>query len=160
MILGFTGMRPPKIGGYKIPNPIYNYVYKSIQEKLKELNPEKLICGMALGSDQIAAVVAYRLGIPFVAAVPFEGQETKWIAKDQEKYHKLLKKADSIVIVNGGGYQASKLQIRNVWIVDNCDKLLAVWDNSKGGTSNCVDYAKSVNRELIQIDPRNYEHGT
>jgi uncharacterized phage-like protein YoqJ len=44
------------------------------------------------------------------------------------------------------------MQIRNEWMVDRCDKLIAVWDGSKGGTGNCVDYAKSVNKDIFRID--------
>lgn len=27
------------------------------------------------------------------------------------------------------------------------------WDGSKGGTGNCVQYANSVNRKILRIDP-------
>lgn len=73
MIVSFTGHRPDKLGGYKLPNPTYLKVCRDINWLLKELNPEKIISGMALGVDQWAAHIAYKLGTPFVAAIPFEG---------------------------------------------------------------------------------------
>lgn len=154
MIVAFTGHRPDKLGGYKLPNPTYLHVYKEIESNLKKLNPEKVISGMALGVDQWAAYIAYKLKIPFIAAVPFEGQEKAWPIKSQVTYNTLLSKASEKVIVCDGGYSSSKMQIRNEWMVDHCDILIAVWDGTPGGTANCVKYAQSVNKEIIFIDPR------
>lgn len=154
MIVAFTGHRPDKLGGYKLPNETYIKVCRDIDWLLKELNPEKVISGMALGVDQWAAHIAYKLGIPFVAAIPFEGQETAWPEASQKTYKILRKRASEEIIVSPGGYSADKMQVRNIWMVDNCDSLIAVWDGSKGGTGNCVEYAKSVNRKIYQIDPR------
>jgi len=154
MIVAFTGHRPDKLGGYKLPNPTYLHVYKEIESNLKKLNPEKVISGMALGVDQWAAYIAYKLKIPFIAAVPFEGQEKAWPTKSQVTYNTLLSKASEKVIVCDGGYSSSKMQKRNEWMVDHCDILIAVWDGTPGGTANCVKYAQSVNKEIIFIDPR------
>lgn len=154
MIVAFTGHRPDKLGGYKLPNDTYIKVCRDIDWLLKELNPEKVISGMALGVDQWAANIAYKLGIPFVAAIPFEGQELAWPEASQKTYRILRRLASEEVIVSPGGYSADKMQVRNIWMVDNCDSLIAVWDGSKGGTGNCVEYAKSVNRKIYQIDPR------
>lgn len=154
MIVAFTGHRPDKLGGYKLPNDTYIKVCRDIDWLLKELNPEKVISGMALGVDQWAANIAYKLGIPFVAAIPFEGQELAWPEASQKTYRLLRKLASEEVIVSPGGYLADKMQVRNIWMVDNCDSLIAVWDGSKGGTGNCVEYAKSVDRKIYQIDPR------
>jgi uncharacterized phage-like protein YoqJ len=154
MIVSFAGHRPDKLGGYKLPNPTYLKVCRDINWLLKELNPEKIISGMALGVDQWAAHIAYKLGIPFVAAIPFEGQELAWPEASQKTYRILRKLASEEVIVSPGGYSADKMQVRNIWMVDNCDSLIAVWDGSKGGTGNCVEYAKSVDRKIYQIDPR------
>lgn len=153
MILGITGHRSDKIGGWTVPNPTYNYVYQEIEKQFKLLKPEKIISGMALGTDQIAAIIAYRLNIPFIAAVPFKGQESKWINDSQRIYHSLLKKASEIVIVSPGEYSAAKLQVRNEWIVEHSDMMLAVHNGSKGGTYNCILYAEKIGRKIIKINP-------
>ena len=157
MIVAFTGHRPDKLPnketGYIIPNPTYIHVCQKIETALKELKPEKVISGMALGVDQWAANIAVKLGIPFVAAVPFLGQEGKWPQASQRIYKILLAKASEIVIVCEEGYAAYKLQKRNEWMVDHSDKLIAVWNGSKGGTGNCVDYATKVGKEIYRINP-------
>lgn len=152
MIIAFTGHRPDKLGGYNLPNPTYIKVCQAIDAALREFKPEKVISGMALGIDQWAANIAIRLNIPFIAAIPFAGQEGKWPPASQKAYNLLLKRAAEQVIVCPGSYEIQKMQIRNEWMVDRCDKLIAVWDGSKGGTGNCVEYAKSVNKDIFRID--------
>jgi len=158
MIVAFTGHRPAKLPnkatGYKLPNPTYLHVCQQIDKTLRELKPDKVISGMALGVDSWAANIAHKLGIPFIAAVPFEGQEKAWPQASQNTYHALLKLASEIVIVCPGGYAASKMQTRNVWMTDRCDKLIAIWDGTPGGTGNCVEYAKSIGKEIIRINPQ------
>jgi uncharacterized phage-like protein YoqJ len=154
MIVAFTGHRPDKLGGYKLPNDTYIKVCRSIDKALKELKPEKVITGMALGVDQWAAMIAYKLGIPYLAAIPFENQESNWPQKSQRTYQLLRKLAAEEVIVSDGSYSVDKMQTRNVWMVDNCNKLIAVWDGSAGGTSNCVKYAESIGKDIYYINPR------
>jgi uncharacterized phage-like protein YoqJ len=155
MIVSITGHRPnnKNMGGYNLPNPKYIYICQQIDKQLRGLKPDKIISGMALGVDQWAANIAIKLGIPFIAAVPFIGQEKKWPEKSQRAYNSLLRKAADIVVISDSGYTAQKMQIRNKWMVDQCDLLLGVFDGSSGGTANCIEYAKSVNRKILIIDP-------
>ncbi len=153
MIVAFTGHRPNKLGGYTTPNPIYDRVRKQIIQVLREIEPDRIISGMALGVDQWAANIAIELGIPFTAAVPFVGQEDAWPTSSQKAYDTLLLKADDLIIVSEGGYSAYKMQLRNEWMVDHCDKLIAVWDGTPGGTCNCISYAKAKGKEIIRINP-------
>jgi uncharacterized phage-like protein YoqJ len=153
MIIAFTGHRPDKLGGYVLPNPTYIKVCQEIDKALKKLKPQQIISGMALGIDQWAANIAIKNNIPFIAAVPFLGQEGKWNLDLRKTYCILLRKAAEQVIVCPGAYSVEKMQIRNEWMVDRCDLLIAVWDGTKGGTGNCVDYAKKINKEILRIDP-------
>ena len=68
---------------------MFQYLIKST---FKKLNPSEVISGMALGWDMALAQAAINLGIPFIAAVPFIGQENMWIKKTQEYYKELLSK--------------------------------------------------------------------
>ena len=109
---------------------------------------------MALGVDQWAASISYKLGIPFIAAVPFIGQESVWATESKKIYNKLLTKAVERVIVSEGEYSAQKLQIRNEWLVDHCDQLIGIYNGDKsGGTFNCIEYAKKIGKKIIIIDP-------
>ena len=114
-----------------------------------------IVSGMALGVDQLFAEICISSGIPLIAAVPFIGQESAWPAPSQGIYKRILSGAAQTIVVCEGGYAAFKLQRRNEWMVDHCDKLLAVWDGASGGTGNCVAYAEKVGKPIERINPKN-----
>ncbi len=156
MIIAITGHRAgPKMGGYQLPNNIYIKVCNELDNLFKEMRPEKVLSGMATGTDQWACAVCLKNKINYSAIIPFEGQELAWPEESQKAYRLLRKLASEEVIVSPGGYAASKMQIRNEYLVDNCDKLIAVIkpDETSGGTFNCVKFAKSKNKEIIFINP-------
>jgi len=153
MIISCTGHRPPKLGGYELPNPIYLKICQETEQSLLELKPEKCLSGMALGYDSYFASVVLKLGLPLVAVIPFKGQESQWPETSQKAYRMLIDKASEVIIVSEGGYSAQKMQIRNQYLVDNCDLLLACHDGSPGGTGNCVAYAESIGKPIRRIIP-------
>lgn len=159
MILAGTGHRPDKlpnrITGYDLSNPTYRYIRKELIKIIKELEPEKIISGMALGFDQLLAQVSIDLHIPLIAAVPFVGQESIWPLHSKDIYKQLIEKAAEVMIVSQGGYSPSKMQIRNKWMVDQANAIVACFDGSRGGTANCVEYANSVKKQIIYINPQN-----
>jgi len=156
--LGVTGHRPNGLpGGYDETHPFYTWLRNEIRNKISQLKPSEIITGMALGVDQIVAEIAIELNIPFVAAVPFEGQESKWPQSSKEKYDQLLRKAEEVVIVSEDGYAAWKMQKRNEWIVDNSDAILGIWSGLKGGTGNCLEYAEKKNKTIHRINPNYWD---
>lgn len=149
MIVSGTGHRPNKLGGYsdenleRLKNIALNY--------LKDKKVEKVISGMALGWDTALALAALELEIPLECAVPFEGQESKWVKKSRDLYNDILSKADEVTYVCDGGYAAWKMQVRNKYMVDNSDLLLAMFNGTSGGTKNCVDYANETKTEVVNL---------
>jgi uncharacterized phage-like protein YoqJ len=156
MILAGTGHRPnyPKMGGYNIPNPQYNNICQQTTELIQQLQPEKIISGMALGFDLWLAKIAIDLQIPLIAAVPFAGQETMWQPHQKYEYQQLLSQANEVKIVSPGTYSAAKMQIRNQWMVNHCDTLLACYDPeiTNGGTYNCIQYAKQQKKQIVYLN--------
>lgn len=148
VIVAGTGHRPDKIGGYNPHNPVRASVFLETESILMKLKPNYVITGMALGFDQLLAEVCIGLGIPFVAAVPFEGQESVWPTPAQDKYKQLLAKANSVFVVSPGPYSSEKMQLRNQWMVNEATHVVACWDKSHGGTGKCVKYAMSVNKPI------------
>lgn len=148
MIISITGHRPKDLPyKYEDNNPFEKWVKKQLKLKFKEFGATKIISGMALGVDTFAADVALEMNIPLLAAIPFVGQEKMWLASSIKKYNDILSKASEKVIVSEGSYTASKMQIRNQWMVDNSNILIGVYNGSKtGGTYNCLTYAHSENK--------------
>lgn len=150
-VVAATGHRPDKLGGY-YPRAL-DRVRLVARKHLKRNRPEKLIVGMALGWDQAVAWAAVDLEIPFVAAVPFDGQESRWPKDSQAQYRALLREAESVVYV-GERYSAPiprLMQRRNEWMVDRCESLLALHDGTFGGTCNCLNYAEKLGRPWVNL---------
>lgn len=135
-----TGHRPEKLGGY---NPTAAAgVIAAARMAVTWAAPSKVLVGMALGWDTAVAIACKELGVPYIACVPFEGQESRWNTGDQAKFRWLLESAAQVVHVSPPGYSAAKMEIRNRYMVDNTEKVMALWDGEqKGGTANCVRYA-------------------
>lgn len=161
MIIAFTGHRPQNLDhDYEGKSPLSLKIRREIIKHLaahgyKSGLIDHTIVGMALGVDMLAAEICLDLGIPYIAAIPFVGQHLKWPFKSRERYKYLLSKACEIVNVSGDDkYKPQYMQIRNIWMVDNCTKVFAVWDGStSGGTYNCVQYAKDK-KPIIYINPK------
>lgn len=153
MKLFVTGHRPDKLGGYGSSN-LMLAVRAAMRDKLIELKPEVVITGMALGVDQLAAQLCVDLRIPFWAYLPCEGQDRLWLPESRTQYQYLLGLASRIVLVTPGPYEPWKMQARNMRMVDDGDEGLGVFDGSKGGTYNCITYAKSRAKPLHIINPK------
>ena len=157
MIISGTGHRPNKIVFDSSVRPYsdeqFSLLVKLAEYSFQVFQPTKVISGMALGWDMALAQAAINQNLPLVAAVPFAGQEKQWPQSSQTQYHSILSKTSETVIVCEGGYEAWKMQVRNVWLVDHCDLLVALWDGSKGGTGNCIDYAKKKDKPIKNLWP-------
>ena len=153
MIVGITGHRPSKLGAsYDLNAPIRVWIREQLYKQLVDLRPSLAISGMAIGVDTDFVLTCLALKIPYVAAVPFHGQASRWRQPDQELYKKLLSTAHSVKVISES-YSPEAFQLRNQWIVDNCDTLIAVWNGSAGGTGNAVRYAESIHKPLVRILP-------
>jgi len=147
-ILVATGHRPNKSGGYS----------ENAQLRLRDLaidwlvalKPRGAISGMALGWDTAIVEACLALGLPYIACIPFEGQESKWPLASQRAYANYIKRAAKLIVCAPGKYAPEKMQVRNERMIDLALKngpgsdnaiLLALWDGTSGGTRNCLSYA-------------------
>ena len=147
-VLGGTGHR-------ELLHPI-EMVEAGVRRYLSEVRPTEVITGMAIGFDQLVADVCAQLGVPFIAAVPFEGQESIWPTHAKVRFYNLLLKAKEVVVVSPGRYEAWKMLQRNCWIVDHSNTLLAYMEPGTiaGGTFHCWNYAKTKNVPIVNLVDR------
>ena len=156
MIVAITGHRPNRLNNeYDLDGPCTEYLKSELQKVIDDWKPTRIISGMAIGVDTLWALLAIKNKIPLTAAIPFAGQEKRWPKESQERYWKILQHSGTnTVTVSEGGYAPWKMQTRNAYMVDECDKLVAVWNGAAGGTGNCVKYAQKKNKgPHIIIDP-------
>lgn len=153
-----TGHRPPKLIVPGLGNAYHPEVYALLVDVvagvLERERPAEVISGMALGYDQALAAAAIQCGIPFTAAVPYEGQERVWPAASQRQYRRLLDRAAQVVVVCPGGHSNASLQRRNEFMVEHGSHVLACWDGGpEGGTANCIRYANRLRRPIVNLWP-------
>lgn len=154
MIYATTGHRPPKLpGGYNGPP---EWFIRIIAQYLQQQNISLMYVGMAMGWDQIVAALCKSLGIPYVACIPFVGQEVAWSPPVQRKYRELITGAKEVVCVtNDRTMLVSKaMQLRNEYMVKQCAKLLAGYDGSPSGTRNTVYYAGMLLKPMDNLWPQ------
>ena len=167
----FTGHRPKKLCGYKKES--YNDFVVNLTELLKKYITDDImfITGGAQGFDQLAFWAVDNLmkendtcyEIKNVVYVPFKGQENKWLQNGlfgKTEYKNMLRHASEIVYLNEHLTEQSAvikaLYERNHRMVNDSDYVIALysdntWSTTKGGTAECIRYAKSKNKQIIQI---------
>lgn len=139
MRLIVTGHRDEKLVTYdKL------WIKKAIEDCLLELKQQGLAiayAGMASGVDLTFCESCQFLDVPFIACIPFEGQE-KRMDEDAARFRKeLLELAKEIKYV------------KNSWMVENCDVAIAVWDGNKGGTHNVVQQLIEKGVDFYWVNP-------
>ena len=165
MIVCTAGHRPSGLpGGYSVETAKNLARVAAMAIEATELT--KVITGMALGWDQALANAAHLYGIEIVAAVPFQGFDGRWPEASRKEYRRLLGAADQIIYVDEldderykarnkflslGTYSPIKMQTRNTWMVDHSDAIYALWSGSSGGTANCLEYARKVNKPICNF---------
>jgi uncharacterized phage-like protein YoqJ len=148
MRVAFTGHRPERFNGR------HNEVYVAIQNYLQFTDGiTYVVTGGALGTDQLAAAWARALKIPYSVVIPFPEQAARWSERDREVYLMLLEDADE-VHQTSDVYTPYAFQKRNIFMVDDCDRLATIFDGNKtqgGGTWNCIEYATKVGRPIDHL---------
>jgi len=156
MFIACTGHRPGKLNDeYDGHGPVSASIRGKMTQIIHKYQPERILTGMALGVDMLWAEVGIVFGIQVVACIPCVGQGSNWPEASRARYNSILLHPNvSQVLVSKEPYRPELMQERNRWMVDHSDLLLAVWDKSRGGTANCVEYAMAKDRPIIYIDVR------
>lgn len=153
-----TGHRPNKLYGYDLTDDRWIALKEDFKQILIENKCDEAITGMTLGVDTIFAYAVLELkedghDIKLHCAVPCRNFSGKWNIYDRVKYRNIISLADTVKLVSDEEYKPYLMQKRNEYMVDHSDKVIAVWDGSKSGTKNCIDYAKKVGKDIIFVQP-------
>lgn len=149
----FTGHRPEKL--HREEEEINEELEKMIKAAIGD-GYTTFISGMARGVDIWAAEIVlmikdYNPEIKLICAVPYEGFEKSWSKEWQDAYHEVLDRADLVEYICPH-YSRGCFQIRNKWMVDHSDVVIAVYNGEKGGTKNTIDYAKKAGVEVRVLE--------
>ena len=110
---------------------------------------------LAVGADQIFAEIVLELGGTIVTVVPGPWYEHCFDGATLPAYRDLLGRGEIVTLAEAqgdDGFRAGGLKV-----VDSTEMLIAVWDgqpgDGRGGTGDIVEYALSVGRPVIHLQP-------
>ena len=139
----FTGHRPEKLD--KPETEVIEALKKEIRTAIAD-GFQTFISGMARGVDLWAAEIVLALrdegaAIRLICASPYQGFEARWSQNWQERYRRVLERADLVRFICPE-YSRECFQMRNEWMVDHSARIIAVYNGGPGGTRNTVEYAR------------------
>ena len=114
------------------------------------------ISGFAIGFDMIAAEVVVSLkqshpDITLTAAIPFNGQASRFSFYDRKQYDRLLEVADEVIVLSDRYYPRCFLD-RDEFMVNNASSLIAYYDGrEKGGTFYTIRKAMAQNIPIVNV---------
>lgn len=158
----FTGHRPHKFPWkYNEADSRCVALKAALTERITRLTEAGITdfySGGANGMDCWASLIVLELrkrnpALRLHMLLPHEGQADKWSDSAQERYHLILKQADSIEYVSHEYYDGCMLD-RNRRLVEAAGTLLAVYNGERrGGTAATVRYARKLDRRIIILNP-------
>ena len=162
LTLGITGRRPKYFPwGYDESDRRCGELKLILRSKIIEAIDDgykRFATGVALGTDTYFAeeVIGLKIDYPdlkLVSYVPFPTQADYWNPEAKRRYKKILENSEVITVSDC--YSSSAFIDRDKKLVDDCDKILAVWDNLKnGGTWDTIEYAEVKGKPVEIIDYR------
>ena len=159
VVLAFAGHRPEKLPwGNDETDPRCAALKLQIREAVSRASQQghtTFLCGMARGCDFwfAEAVLKQKQQNPALrleAYLPCPTQPDRWPEEDKARYEHLLKECDAVYMVEPAYSEGCMLR-RNQAMVNRCDRLLTVWDGSRGGTASAIRYAREQGREVIGL---------
>ena len=160
MICCVTGHRP---NGFPFPRDENDFAYIeyrcTLSNAIRQLIAEgctHFISGMAYGADLDFAdmVLDYAStvqGITLEAALPYPIRPTKTSTPQQEFRDAIVQLCAKTTVVCPH-YHRGCMHLRNRYMVDCADIILAIWNGSRhGGTWYTIQYAKAKNKPIRYI---------
>ena len=163
----FTGHRPTRFSfKHDETHPACIELKKVLAEQIDFLYRQDVTdfyTGCALGIDLWAGEAVLTLmeqhpEIKLHCVVPFAAQDQKWTPEQQARYYALLDRSSDVFLVQEK-YSKDCYYIRNRYLVDHADIVLAVYDmnaNKRSGTGYTVHYAQAQGKTIIAIDPDDF----
>ena len=156
----FTGHRPAKLPwGFDERDPRCAALKQSILRELDELYRRgwrHFISGMALGCDLYFAEAVLELkerypAVTLEAALPFPGQADRWPEDSRARWRRIVAACDVESVVQNH-YDRGCMLRRDRYMVERSSAVLAVFDDTPGGTKYTLDHAAKKGLEILLLN--------
>lgn len=156
----FTGHRPSKLPwGYDERHPRCIALKSGLLREIENLYTQgyrRFISGMALGCDLYFAEAVLELkerypNVILEAALPFPEQAERWAEHHRARWQTVLNACDLESVVQDH-YDRGCMLRRDRYMVEQSSAILAVFDDTPGGTKYTLDYAAKKGLDVILLD--------
>ena len=156
----FTGHRPAKLPwGYDERDLQCRILKRSLLREVEGLylrGYRRFICGMALGCDLYFAEAVLELKERYPsaileAALPFPDQAARWSEQHRARWQTVLSACDRCHTVQEQ-YDKGCMHRRDRYMVDSSSSILAVFDDTPGGTKYTLDYAAKKQLDIFILN--------
>jgi uncharacterized phage-like protein YoqJ len=142
-VLAITGYKSFELGIFQKDHKGITYIKKAIRKQLIPMIEEGLewvIISGQLGTELWAAAEVFELQLDYpelrlAVLTPHLEQEAKWNDANKELYEMILAQADFVDSITKRAYENPRqLKVKNQYIVQKSDALLAFYDDEKEGS--------------------------
>ena len=150
----FSGHRPEKLD---IPeDEIKAWLHAQIRQAVSD-GYMTFICGMGMGVDIMAGQIVRTLrekdpSIRLICVVPWPGFAARWKMIWKGQYDFLLEQADYVKYISRT-YHDGVFRMRNEYMVDHSNRLIAYYNGTPGGTWDTIEYAVRKKTEIVTNRP-------
>ena len=130
------------------------YTLKRAIKQLLDEGCEEFYCGMAQGFDLMAAqcLLEFKNDYNFrlIAVKPCADQTATFTSKNRRLHDEILKDCHDVIVLSDAYFKGC-MQMRDRYLVDNCDALICFLRKSYGGTYYTVNYARKKGLKIIEV---------
>ncbi len=145
--VAFTGHRT-------LSGDLNGKVVREIIEDAIRRGADTFYCGMACGFDLFCCWILSRLRkyytFKVVACIPCRNQEKNFSVEDKILYARMCEACDEVVILSEFYYNGC-MQVRNRYMVDRADEVIAYLNDNRSGTGYTVRYAREKGKKVIFV---------
>lgn len=146
----FIGYRIKDMGGFQ-GNSLQTAIQSKIDDLIGQLNPKEdvIYTGLGLGIDQWVAQSAIKHGIPYIAYLAYETQESRWLTTTKLEYKTYLKNAQEIIYTDRGDFDVKKLIARDNKVAELADTIYSFFN----GDHIALRLPKKLGKNIINAMP-------
>ncbi len=134
------------------------WLSSTVETAIKQYAIDLGITSLALGADQLYAMILRKNHIQYTVIIPSKEYENTFTnPTDREKYTSLLQHAYDKIRLPFDKPSESAFYEAGKKVVNLSDVVIAIWDGQPakglGGTGDIVEYALSIKKPVVHLNP-------